>query len=95
VEDLVRAQLAHFANLLGSLIALHGPKLRLSATAAQAVGLALHELATNAGNYGALSVSDGCVDVGRGLDLGSAEIDCSKTVDWPIVETRCVNFSVI
>jgi two-component sensor histidine kinase len=68
VEDLVRAQLAHFADLLGSLIALHGPRLRFSATAAQAIGLALHELATNAGKYGALSVSDGRIDVGWGLD---------------------------
>jgi two-component sensor histidine kinase len=74
VEDLVRAQLAHFADLLGSLIALHGPKLRLSATAAQAIGLALHELATNAGKYGALSVSDGCVDVGWGLDSDMFEM---------------------
>ncbi len=68
VEDLVRAQLAHFADLVGSRIALHGPKLRLNATAAQAIGLALHELATNAGKYGALSVSDGRIDVGWGLD---------------------------
>jgi two-component sensor histidine kinase len=68
VEDLVRAQLAHFADLVGLRIALHGPKLRLSATAAQAIGLALHELATNAGKYGALSVSDGCIDVGWGFD---------------------------
>jgi two-component sensor histidine kinase len=63
VEDLVRAQLAHFADLVGSRIALHDPKLRLNATAAQAIGLALHELATNAGKYGALLVSAGRIDV--------------------------------
>jgi two-component sensor histidine kinase len=75
VEDLVRAQLAHFADLLGSLIALHGPRLQLSATAAQAIGLALHELATNAGKYGALSVSDGRIDVGWGLDNDMFEME--------------------
>jgi two-component sensor histidine kinase len=63
-EDLVRAQLAHFADLIESRIAVHGPKLRLNAAAAQAVGLALHELATNAGKYGALSTDAGRVDVG-------------------------------
>jgi two-component sensor histidine kinase len=49
VEDLMRAQLAHFTDLVGSRIATYGPKLRLNAVAAQAVGLAMHELATNAG----------------------------------------------
>jgi PAS domain S-box-containing protein len=63
VEDLVRAQLAHFADLIGSRIAVHGPKLRLKAASAQAIGLALHELATNAGKYGALSTDRGRVDV--------------------------------
>jgi two-component sensor histidine kinase len=68
LDDLVRAQLAHFADLVGSRITVHGPKLHLNATAAQAVGLALHELATNAGKYGALSTDDGRVDVGWRLD---------------------------
>ncbi len=63
VGDLVRAQLAPFADLIGTRIALHGPRLRLSAAAAQAIGLALHELTTNAGKYGALSTDDGRVDV--------------------------------
>jgi two-component sensor histidine kinase len=62
-EDLARAQLAHFADLVGSRIVLNGPKLRLNASAAQAIGLALHELATNAGKYGALSVTAGRVDL--------------------------------
>jgi two-component sensor histidine kinase len=68
VEDLVHAQLAHFADLVGSRIAVYGPKLRLNATAAQAIGLALHELATNAGKYGSLSGNDGNVDVRWRLD---------------------------
>jgi two-component sensor histidine kinase len=68
VEDLVRAQLAHFADLVGSRITVHGSPLRLNAAAAQAIGLALHELATNAGKYGALSVDAGRVHVGWRLD---------------------------
>jgi PAS domain S-box-containing protein len=63
VEDLVRAQLAHFADLLGSRIIVHGSPVCLNPAAAQAIGLAIHELATNAGKYGALSVDAGRVDV--------------------------------
>jgi two-component sensor histidine kinase len=68
VEDLIRAQLAHFAVLVGSRITVRGSPVRLNAAAAQAIGLALHELATNAGKYGALSTDEGCVDVGWRLD---------------------------
>ena len=64
----MRTQLAHFADLVGSRIAMRGLKLHLNAAAAQAIGLALHELATNAGKYGALSTDRGCVDVGWGTD---------------------------
>jgi two-component sensor histidine kinase len=41
----------------------HGPAVCLKAAAAQAIGLALHELATNAGKYGALPMDTGRVDV--------------------------------
>jgi PAS domain S-box-containing protein len=63
IEDLVRAQLAHFADLISSRISVHGPRLRFTAASAQAIGLALHELATNAGKYGSLSTDKGRVDV--------------------------------
>jgi PAS domain S-box-containing protein len=63
VKDLVRAQLAHFASLIDSRIAVRGPRLRLKPESAQAIGLALHELATNAGKYGALSTNKGRVDI--------------------------------
>ena len=68
LEDLVRAQLAHFADLMGSRITVNGSPVRLNAAAAQATGLALHELATNAGKYGALSVEHGRVEIDWRLD---------------------------
>jgi PAS domain S-box-containing protein len=64
VEDLICAQLAPFADLMGSRIVVRGPKLRLNAAAAQAIGLALHELASNAGKYGSLSTDAGRLHIG-------------------------------
>src|SRR5262249_15596710 len=68
IEDLVRAQLAHFTDVIGSRVTVQGPKLLLRGAAAQAIGLALHELATNAGKYGALSTNTGRVDIHWGCD---------------------------
>jgi hypothetical protein len=57
VEDLVHAQLAHFADLVGSRIMVHGSPVRLNAASAQAIGLALH--AAIAGTDCALTDSSG------------------------------------
>jgi two-component sensor histidine kinase len=64
VEDLAHVQLPHFADLIGSRIVVRGPKLRFNTVGAQAVGLALHELATNASKYEAFSTDRGRVEVG-------------------------------
>jgi PAS domain S-box-containing protein len=77
IEDLVRAQIAHFADLIDSRIAMQGPKLRLNPASAQTIGLALHELATNAGKYGALSTERGRVDIGWGMTDGG-----TFTMSW-------------
>jgi PAS domain S-box-containing protein len=63
LAELVHSQLAHFEDLLESRIAVRGPDLRITAGAAQVIGMALHELATNAGKYGALSTDTGRVDI--------------------------------
>jgi PAS domain S-box-containing protein len=63
LDDLVRAQLAHFDGLIGTRIKLQGPPARLNAAAAQNIGMALHEMATNAAKYGALSNEAGAVEI--------------------------------
>ncbi|WP_439541260.1 sensor histidine kinase [Hyphomicrobium sp.] len=68
VADLVRSQLALFRELIGTRIEIHGPPVRLQPPAAQAIGMALHELTTNASKYGALSDENGCVRVAWSME---------------------------
>ena len=71
LDDLVRAQLGHFKDLIGGRITLAGSAVLISAAAAQTIGMALHELATNASKYGALSVDQGRVAIAWQLVDGS------------------------
>jgi PAS domain S-box-containing protein len=63
LASLIRTQLAHFENLIGNRIVIEGPAVPITAEAAQTIGIAVHELVTNAGKYGALSGSDGTVSI--------------------------------
>jgi PAS domain S-box-containing protein len=84
IEDLVRAQLSPFDDLIGSRVALLGPKLRLNAASSQAIGLALHELVTNAAKYGALSVDRGFVDFSWAIDRDTLTMSWTER-DGPLV----------
>jgi CheY-like chemotaxis protein len=63
----VRAQLAHFADLLDDRITLSGPDVTVTTAASQSLGMVLHELATNAGKYGALTTPEGRVEIEWGV----------------------------
>jgi PAS domain S-box-containing protein len=64
LHEVARSQLAHFRDLMDKRITLTGPPVFASAAAAQALGMAFHELATNATKYGALSDECGHVELG-------------------------------
>ena len=63
IGELAHSQLSHFDNFFGHRIMLAGPYIKLRPGAAQAIGMMLHELATNASKYGALAGEEGLVNV--------------------------------
>jgi two-component sensor histidine kinase/PAS domain-containing protein len=74
IEELVRTQVGHYADLIGSRIDLAGPEMMLKPEAAQNLGLALHELSTNAAKYGGLSNEGGHVQIRWSLADGRFKI---------------------
>jgi PAS domain S-box-containing protein len=63
IDELVRLQLAFIHDAPGEFV-VGGPPISLAPRAAEVIGMALHELATNSLKYGALSTEDGSVDIG-------------------------------
>jgi two-component sensor histidine kinase len=68
IEELVKGQLGHILEQFAPRITFHGPSLFLKPEAAQNIGLALNELATNAVRFGALSNEQGRVEISWALD---------------------------
>jgi PAS domain S-box-containing protein len=71
MRELVRSQLGHYTDRVGSQIALTGEPLQIPPDAAQHIGMAMHELATNAAKYGALSTPAGTVEISWHLTPGA------------------------
>jgi len=63
IYDLLRTQLKQFGSAHEPQISLYGPAVKLTPNAARNIGMAVHELATNALKYGALSVPEGKVAI--------------------------------
>lgn len=61
--DLLTAELNQYQTRGGAQVVIDGPSVLLAPKAAQLLALAVHELATNAAKYGALSDVGGCLTV--------------------------------
>lgn len=63
LADLARSQISHFGGMVENRCRMEGPEIDLTPAAAQGIGMAFHELATNSIKHGALSVESGTVSV--------------------------------
>lgn len=70
LRTMVEHSLEAFQHAGRAAIHISGPKLRVGPHAALSIGLAMHELATNAAKYGSLSSPTGVVDVNWSVGSG-------------------------
>ncbi len=89
IASVVAAELAPYAHDEAHTIVSEGPPVELAPNDALSLGLALHELATNASKYGALSCENGSVTIHWELTPdGLARIDWQERGGPPVPETR-------
>jgi two-component sensor histidine kinase len=87
VGEIVRSELAPYMGSAEGHVTLDGPEISLAPKDAMSLGLAIHELATNAAKYGALSVPGGNVSVTwRFVSSDLAEIRWRESGGPPVSE---------
>lgn len=84
IDDIVRGALRAFDDGTGALFTIDGPELRLDPNVTLALSMALHELATNAVKYGALSQPGGRVAIRWSIRGGDAD---SRDFEFPWQES--------
>ena len=98
IEDIVKRAIAPFEEAHRRRFAIEGPPAALSADTALALALAMHELATNAIKYGALSSEDGGIAVQWTLGEGA---DAKLRLAWresggpPVAQPTKVGFGTL
>lgn len=94
VSDIVAAELAPYRGDIGDAdgavdrITMDGPEVALAPSDALSLGLAIHELATNAAKYGALSVAEGRVAVHWSLESDTCARLIWTEANGPLVNPR-------
>lgn len=74
LAELVRNQISAFVPLNDARLEIAGPDVAVGPNAANTIGMALHELATNACKYGALSVTAGRIQIRWELQAGELRV---------------------
>jgi two-component sensor histidine kinase len=82
IGDLIQTQLTPFSDLNEKRVTSEGPELILNPKAAEQIGLALHELGTNAAKHGAFSVPIGTVMIQWGLEKDGAANEGQLRFRW-------------
>ena len=84
LAELIRKQVAAFVPLNDGRVEIQGPRVILGANATNTIGMALHELATNACKYGALSVIDGRIRVSWTVEAGELFVEWCERGGPPV-----------
>ena len=79
LTELIQSQLRFFDTSENGRILLEGPLVHINASTAQTLGMTVHELATNAVKYGALSSPQGRIRIEWSVDLPTARFRLSWT----------------
>jgi two-component sensor histidine kinase len=67
-EKMLADEIAPYAHADGGNVRLNGPRITLTPKCAVTLGMAIHELTTNAAKHGAFTAKNGAVDVGWEMD---------------------------
>ncbi|AKM09573.1 sensor histidine kinase [Croceicoccus naphthovorans] len=92
LRELVEAQLSFAIGIAGSNLEFDGPDVEIGSRAAETLGMALHELATNALKYGALSAEGGTVRIEWSVAEDRFAIDWHETGGPAVEEPTRVGF---
>ncbi len=81
LHSIIADELRVYSVTLNQRLSIEGPTILMQPTAAGALALAFHELATNALKFGALGVPDGCLAVTWTIEAGDGGQPC-LALDW-------------
>lgn len=92
LHDLIDSHIAPFGPPDASRVSVSGPKVRLNAQAAQILGMAAHELSTNAVKYGAFAGDSGTLSVRWGIIDDRLDLAWRETVPAGVATSDRVGF---